>query len=145
MSVSNQKCPRGHGQLHIEEDDLVCLTCGYRIVDGAKALPSAVRNGHATSEDYIDPFAYLVQVMREALTECRRDLEAAESRIGDRRQQVKRIEKAMAVLTELPAKAQRAAKPKGRPGGVPNCTECGHHPASRECRAHKAAAKAVAA
>lgn len=140
MAVSNKNCPRGHGLLRVEEDDLVCLSCGYRALDGAK-----VRNGYrADSEDYIDPFAYLVKVMREALTECQRDLEAAEDKVVARHQQVKRIEKAMGILTELPPKA-KPFKRVGRPGGIPNCPECGNHPASRECRAHKKAAQEAAA
>lgn len=84
-------CPKGHGALFAERDgDLVCRTCGHRVVDGAAAQQAP--NG-ATSADI---FSKLVSQMRDVQGEIQRDLDGAEGRVAARRGQLKRIDKAVA-------------------------------------------------
>lgn len=121
-------CPKGHGQLRRDsDDDLVCVTCGYRDIEVAS-------NGYGSSQG--DPFAALVKHMREALAELRSDLASTESRIAQRKQQVKRLERAVAVLTDgAPAKVATPTATRK----APLCSACGSHPASiahrNQCKA----------
>lgn len=137
--MSVEKCGRCGASLFEDDGDLVCI-------NGHRRLEAASPNGHgrATNGAYIDPFQHLIKVMQEALDEVRRDLAAAESSIGERRSQAKRIEKAMQVLTAAtPApgatkrtRGDHAGRPRGGATAKP-CPECGEHPNSKIHKAHK--------
>ena len=132
LITTRSLCPRCHGPTRTQpgpqgSPELVCVTgCGW---DGAPITPQPTPDAPA------DPFAHLVAAIRETHRALNTRLAKAEKEAITRRDQVRRLDKALKILDG----PQGAAKP-ARPGpGL--CRTCGNPYATK---AHKTACRTPA-
>lgn len=94
-AVKRHFCPRDGGQLFAEDDEAVCLQCGYRC-DLASLASLDGSNGQSAG----DPFAAVVAAVEAAVAALRNEMEKHRRESDRVAQQLSRVEAALIVLTE---------------------------------------------
>lgn len=122
------KCNSASMYREAGEDDVACLSCGYVVYGSPNEAPQPSR----LETSGADPMEQLVQAARDVLKaiEGRQRKHEAEAenqaqQAQTRRNQARRVAKAIEILTDAPV----SARPK-RAYTAPVCPNCGTHPAS---------------
>ena len=89
-------CPRCDGSLFEEDGDIVCLSCGWRQVDGAKP-PSAAAAGNGRT-GVMDPYDEALAALTVAADAIEKQITRYARGLTQRRDQARRLRKALAVM-----------------------------------------------